>query len=477
MEPMNATHAVRSRGSRRLPALAAVLLVVACACRAASAPPPPLAGRDAATPSDLSAAAGPAPSRIAPAATPLEVVRSAYREITGNLFREVAPAELLAPAWQAVAAEARRQGFASDVGAYAERGADDIEAFTRELQAFLAGPGATLDAARIGQAAVRGMATAVGDSHTRFLTPEQADNQRRAADGDMSYSGIGIRINQSGSALTITEVFANSPAELAGLRAGDRIVRVNGRDIGGLEITEFSAQVRGPEGTEVQLTIERAGEAPRDLVLHRARISIPLVTAQMLDDDIGYIRISSFPRRTATQDPAREFDASLARLLAQGARALVLDLRGNPGGDPFTSVAVASNFVPEGPIFISVNRDGRRTIYPAVDRPTVFRGPLAVLVDRGTASGAEVVASALQEYGVGHLIGARTCGCLSVGQPLQLPDASGLVVTVAQALTGRLERSLEGVGLEPDQFVTTRPDGRSDAQRDRAVAYLRGQLP
>jgi len=144
-------------------------------------------------------------------------------------------------------------------------------------------------------------------------------------------------------------------------------------------------------------------------------------------------------------------------------------------GDPFTSVAVASNFVPDGPIFFSVNRDGRRTTYPATSRPTLFRGPVGVLVDRGTASGAEVIASALQEYGAGYLVGTNTCGCLSVGKPMQLGDSSGLIVTVEQAFTGRLERSLEGVGLEPDQLVRT--GDAADAQREQAQAYVRSRLP
>ncbi|MBI2760567.1 MAG: PDZ domain-containing protein [Chloroflexi bacterium] len=414
-------------------------------------------------------------------ASATEVVRQAYREITAQLFREIAPRDLLVPAWVAVEGEARRQGRSSlDVTGYRERGSDDIDAFVRELAGLIQTPGNKLDPARIGQAAIRGMAAAVGDSHTRFLTPDQAENQRRAAVGEVgTYIGVGIRIDQRDSGITIAEVYQGSPADRAGLLPGDRIIRVNGLDVAAWPLDTVSAQVRGVEGTEVQITVARLGEAVRDVTMQRAKVvppALPTVSSRMLEDGIGYITIRSFPRRTATVDAARDFDDQLAALVARGARGVVLDLRGNPGGDPFTSVNVASNFVPQGPIFVSINREGRRTVYSASTRNTVFDGPVAVLLDRGTASGAEVVASALQEYGVGYLIGARSCGCLSVGRPVQLGDNSGLVVTVEQALTGRNERSLEAVGLEPDEAVRPALDLRSDPQQERALAYLRANL-
>lgn len=468
-----------------LPWLVAVLALLVPACGSTSTGARHDPGTASGTPTEAAQPAPSAPPGTASVAASPEpgaalaavvVIRQAYTEISGGLFRAIAARELLGPAWRAIAAETRRQGIGDTaVNAHEARGSDDIEAFERELTAFLQGTGRPLDPGRVSQAAVRAMAAAVGDSHTRFLTPEQADSQRRSAEGDTTYSGIGVRVD---AANTIVEVFTNTPADQAGLRAGDRIVRVNGQDIAGMGANGVSTYVRGPEGTEVRLTILRAGEAPRDVTLNRARIITPTVVSRLLEPGIGYIRITSFPRRSTSVDAARDFDDQLRRLLDLGARGLVFDLRGNPGGDPFTSVAVASNFVADGPIFVSVNREGRRTRYPATNRPTPFHGPVAVLVDRGTASGAEVVSSALQEYGAGYVIGTRTCGCLSVGKPLQLGDSSGLVVTVEQALTGRLEGSLEGIGLEPDLLTTANgPSDTKDAQRDRAVAYLRAQLP
>jgi carboxyl-terminal processing protease len=423
---------------------------------------------------------------VAVATTPatvagLDVVRQAYTEISRNLYRTVAPRELLLPAWRAIGEEAARQGVGvPDLRAYQERGSDDFESFAREFTALATGPGRTLDTQRLAQAIVRAMAAAVGDSHTRYLVPELAESQRRWVDGTPdSYTGIGIRIDRLPDGIAIAEVYPNSPAERAGLRPGDRILRINGHDAASLALPDVSAQVRGPEGTEVRLTVQRAGEAAREVVVGRARITVPsapLVTSELVEAGIGYIRVRALPRQGAAVDVARDFDAHLSRLLSQGARGLILDLRDNPGGDPLTSVNITSHFVTDGPIFIAVNREGQRTVYAAVTRPTLFHGPLAVLVNRGTASGAEVIASALQEYGLGYLIGTRTCGCLSVGRPVELPDSSSLIVTVERALTGRLERSLEGVGLEPDEATRGTPAGGVDGPRQRAVQYLRDRL-
>jgi carboxyl-terminal processing protease len=196
----------------------------------------------------------------------------------------------------------------------------------------------------------------------------------------------------------------------------------------------------------------------------------------MLDDAVGYLRVSQFPRRSATVDAAGDFEQAILRLQASGAKAFVLDLRGNPGGDPTTSVDIASNFTQDGPIFVSVSRNGRRTVYQPNKNRLLVNAPLAVLTDGASASGAEVVASALSEYGVGHLIGTRTCGCLSVGQPLKLDDKSEIVVTVQQAVTGRYERSLEGQGLDPDETVRLSRTPGPDLPVERAVEYLRGKL-
>jgi carboxyl-terminal processing protease len=470
--------------------LAAIAVVLAAACSssssapaAATTPVPATAAIAFETPAPLSPPVATATPDAAVPSRPLpeiDVVRQAYDEITGQLFKQVAPRDLLTAAWNAVGIEARRErSDAPDPTPFQARGSEDIDGFTRELTALLRGPGDALDATRIGQAAVRGMALAVGDSHTRFLTPDQADSQRREVEGlPSTYVGIGIRIDRLDAGITIAQVYPASPAERAGLQPGDVIVGVNGQEVGALSPDDVTRQIRGPEGGEVRISVQRGLEAVRDVTLSRAKVVVPVepaVTSSMLEEGIGYIRIRSFPRRSMSLDAAAVFDSQLAALISQGARGIVLDLRGNPGGDPYTSVSVASAFVPSGPILVAVDRDGKRMVYNAIHQPVVFQGPVAVLIDRGTASGAEVVASALEEYDAGYLVGSRSCGCLSVGRPVQLGDNSGLVITVQQALTGKEARSLEGVGVLPDELV--RPASTGDPQRDHAAAYVRAHLP
>jgi carboxyl-terminal processing protease len=481
------------RPATLLLALLTALALALAACQQTPAEPraaePPAATvQPIATPEAVepaSPAASPAPSAASTAhpatlTTPdgaATLVGQAYRELTARLFREVRPAELFTAGWRGVRDEASRQGVgAGAVQPYSEAGSGDIDGFTRELRGFLAGPGADLDAERVAQAAIRGMAASVGDSHTRYLTPQQSELQDR--DGDGSYAGIGVVTRQdSAPGLTINRVYAGSPAEQAGLHPGDRIVKVDGSDMSSRNQNEISSQIRGEPGTAVTLTVVDAGGASRDVTVNRARIVPPVISARLLDGGIGYLQVAGFPRRSSAVDAAAAVDAALAQLQSGGARAYVLDLRGNPGGDPTTSVDIASNFTQDGPIFVAVNRTGRRTVFQPNRQRTLVTAPVAVLIDGGSASGAEVVASALKEYEDGYLIGTRTCGCLSVGQPLRLDDQSEIIVTVQQALTGRYERSLEGVGLDPDEVVRPGRDPATDPALDRATEYLRSKLP
>lgn len=404
-----------------------------------------------------------------------KVFRQAYDELTSRLFREVQPAELLGPAWTALTDDARRQGLPSSAQLTRAQsgGTDSLPRFLDDFSRFLAGDGAGLNQDRLTQAAIRGMTAAVGDSHTRYLTPGQSASQS----GDSTYNGIGVVTPASeGPGMVINEVYANSPAERAGLRAGDRIVRVNGLDVSMLSRDQISAQIRGEPGTTVTIGLLAADGSEREATVTRARITPPVINSRLLEDGIGYLRVAEFPCRTVEQNAAADFERALLALQGQGARAYILDLRGNPGGDPNTTVDIASNFSQDGPIFVAVDRAGKRIPYPPNRRRTLVVAPLVVLIDGASASGAEVVASALSEYGEGYLIGTRTCGCLSVGQPVHLDDTSEIIVTVQQALTGRYERSLEANGLEPNEVVRSARTAGVDAPLARATEYLEGKL-
>jgi len=479
------------RGSSLLAALLLAVAVGAAGCRTADsrpASPEPAAAAATAEPESTPAATPspePTPAPIVgaaapPAASPAEaaqLVTNAYQQLTARLFREVVPSELLSAGWQAVREEARRQDAisADQVSLHAEAGSADIDAFAREFLLYLRGPALALDANRLAQAAIRGLTAAVGDSHTRYLPPEAAQLQGRS---DGTYDGIGVVTDarQDPSGLIVREVYGGSPADQAGVRVGDLIVRVDGVDVAGTPQAEISGRIRGEPGTPVNLTLIDQSGAVRDVTVNRARIARPVIASQMLDQDIGYLRVSEFPRRSPGRDTSAEFETALLALQNAGAKAFVLDLRRNPGGDPFTSVDIASNFVQDGPIFVAIDRDGRRQVYPANKSRTLVEAPLVVLIDGSSASGAEVVASALSEYGAAYLIGTTTCGCLSVGQSMRLDDKSEIIVTVQQAVTGKLERSLEGVGLDPDETVRSPRAGEPDSQLTRAIEYLQARL-
>jgi carboxyl-terminal processing protease len=467
---------------------AAALIVAACGGQApagaisepAAAPAIPARASDH---QDLPPATAPAEEATAAVSTPappsvadtVQVIGQAYRELTTRLFREVKPSDLLQAGWRGVREEVRRQGAigVDQLQPYTEAGSADIDAFTRAFTLFVSGPGAGLDSTKLAQAAIRGMTSAVGDSHTRYLTPQQSQSQNR----DGAYDGIGVVTSQptDSDGLLIGEVYAGSPAEQAGLRAGDRIVRVNDADVRGRQQAEVSNEIRGDAGTSVKLTLLSPDGDLRDVMVNRARIIQPVISARMLDDTIGYLKVAQFPRKSARVDAAADFEAALLRLQLAGAQAYVLDLRGNPGGDPVTSVDIASNFIQDGPIFVTVSRNSRKLPYQPNRNRLLVSSPLVVLIDGASASGAEVVASALSEYGVAHLIGTRTCGCLSVGQPLKLDDKSEIIVTVQQALTGRYERSLEGIGLSPDEVVRSSRQPGPDQPLERAIEYLQSK--
>jgi len=490
---------VTARASRLVPffaVLATVLVLAACGDREwknarpvlpeATTAAAPEQAADAPRPGGTpEPAAAPEPSAVPLAAKPAlpsvgpveagRLVGQAYRELAGRLFREISPADLLGAGWRGLRDEARRQGLAGldTLGPFTEAGSRDIDSFQREFILFVTGPGAALDAGKLSQAAIRGMTASVGDSHTRYVSPQVSELD---TEGDGTYTGIGVVTRTETLGPVITRVYENSPAAQAGLRAGDRIIKVDGNEVGGREQAEISRQIRGMAGTTVTLTVTDADGASREVPVYRARISPPVIGARMLTETIGYLSVAHFPRRSAFTDAAAEFEQALVKLQATGAKAFVLDLRGNPGGDPTTSVDIASNFTQDGPIFVAVNRNGRRTVYQPNKNRQLVAAPLVVLTDGASASGAEVVASALAEYGQGYLIGGRTCGCLSVGQPLKLDDKSQIVVTVQQALTGRFERSLEGAGLEPHEYVRASRTAGQDAPLERAVDYLAGRL-
>lgn len=316
--------------------------------------------------------------------------------------------------------------------------------------------------------AIRGMLETLNDPNTVFLTPAS----REAADAELrgSFDGVGIQVDVRDGQLRVTAPLDGSPAEQAGIRPGDIIVRVDERDVRGMTSTEVVPLIRGPRGSSVTLTISREGSS--DLLpftLVRAEIRLSAVRVRMLDQQVGYVRISSFNRGVSA-----EVNARLAELMARHPTGLVLDLRSNPGGFVSSAVETTSQFLRDGVIFYQRNAGGEDQEF----RPTTTTGqaadvPIVVLVNRGTASAAEITAAALRDNGRAVLLGEQTFGKGTVQSIRQLSDRSGLRLTSAHWLTPN-RIPIHGLGLSPDISVDAplSPTVESDAAVDAAVQYL-----
>ena len=316
--------------------------------------------------------------------------------------------------------------------------------------------------------AIRGAVNTLGDPYTAFVDPQAAAIMREDQSG--SFEGIGAQVTMGNGVLSIVRVYEDRPAEQAGLRGGDVIAEVDGTVIADMSIYEAISLIRGPAGTTVRLKILREGEEPFDVEIVRAKIDIELVESEMLDDGIGYVRLTQFDN-TGTAKLA----SAIEELLAQDPKGLILDLRGNPGGLLVESIKTTGLFLPrDTTVLIERFRDGTERPYTTPDMPVAADIPMVVLVDVGSASASEIVAGALQDYGRAVLIGDKTFGKGSVQLLHELSDGSELRVTVARWFTPN-NRAIHGEGLDPDIVVTITQDdvdAERDPQLDRAIEYL-----
>lgn len=323
------------------------------------------------------------------------------------------------------------------------------------------------------RALVDGMAQSVNEAHTYFMPPEIFSQQMAELQNrNNQYAGVGIQMSQD---LIITDVFEGSPAEGAGLQPGDQLIAVNGESIEGMTSAETSTRVRGDPGTTVTLSVRRAGvDGPVVKTMTRATISYEWIRTKILDGGIGYLQIRQF----AIPDNLPLFDKAMDRFAQANIRALIIDVRGNPGGAVSTGEEILSRLLPDDrPLYRQVERrSGERTISTWGD----YWGrdiPIAVLVNGGSGSMSEIMAAALQENGAARIIGTKTAGAVAAGVPVPLADGSGLLVTV-QMITTPNGRVINGVGLDPDQMVELDPalfrTGK-DTQLEAALGYVREQ--
>ncbi len=319
--------------------------------------------------------------------------------------------------------------------------------------------------------AANGVIDRLGDKYTMLLPPRVAEDFR--IDMESSFEGIGALVEPTNeekrTGVRIVHPFENSPAEKAGLRAGDEIIAVDGTDVTDMLLDEAVTLIRGPAGSQVVLTIKRDNEEPFDVTITRARVDIPVIESKMLEDNIFYVKLYEF------SDPSKDkMEAALKEGLKEGAKAIVFDLRGNPGGRLDRAIQIASMFIKDGVI---VKETGQRNMDHMATGDLIVPEdiPVVVLVDGGSASASEIVAGALQDYKRAILIGEQTFGKGSVQTLFDLKDGSMLRVTSARWYTPN-NRQINGVGLRPDLVVSPSLDTNEDLQLDAAVDYLKKQI-
>ena len=315
------------------------------------------------------------------------------------------------------------------------------EAWDRLQNSYYEGP---RDVSELVRGATRGMVASIGDPHTVYVDADLARLDRERLDGSFEGIGATVELDENGH-LRIVRPLPGSPAETAGLRVGDVVISVDGLATRGRDLADIIKQVRGPRGTEVVLTIQRAGEPePLIFTVVRDEIVVPSVISDIVDN-YGYVRLTTFGVRTAD-----DLRTALRGFRDAGVSGIILDLRNNPGGLLESAIDVSSEFVPRNTILVRENtRDEGERIFRSSRSPTIPKLPVAVLINGGSASASEIVAGVIRDYDRGVLIGETTFGKGSVQIPYSLSDESVVRVTVAIWLTPDGQH-LDGDGIVPD---------------------------
>lgn len=319
---------------------------------------------------------------------------------------------------------------------------------------------------------IRGMLRSLDDDYTRFISPEAYKNMEIDTKG--KFGGIGIYIGIRNDTLTVISPLEDTPAQQVGLKSGDLITKIDGVSTEDMAIEDAVARIRGNPGDPVVLTIWRPGfeDEGKDFTIVRDEIKLKSVDGQkMLEDQVGYIRLTSFSEQTAPS--LKEYILELKKKNAKG---LILDLRGNPGGLLESSIEVASLFMDEGPVVHRVGRGRSKDTRWAFKDRKVWDGPMAILVDRGSASASEIVSGALQDNGIAAIIGDKTFGKGLVQTVFNLSDGSAIIVTTDKYYTSKM-RDINKKGIVPDIVVKLDPrtgqpvevsNGKKEAETDHS---------
>ncbi len=318
---------------------------------------------------------------------------------------------------------------------------------------------------------MRGLLDGLRDPYTTFFDPDEAAEFAQDLAG--AFEGIGAEIGIKDDQLIMVAPLPGSPAEREGIQAGDKIYLIDGEDTLGMSVEEAVSKIRGEGGTTVTLTVGRDGRADVvEISIVRDTITIDSMKFAMRDDGIAVISLFFF-----NDDTTKLFTAAVNDLLTAGAKGIVLDLRGNPGGLLNAAIDVASAWIGSEPVVIQRMQD-EQDVYTGSGDPRLTGLPTVVLVNGGSASGSEIVAGALQDYEFATLVGTQTFGKGSVQDYKEFEDGSAVKITIAEWLTP-YGRSINHVGIAPDVVVEVTQedlDAKRDPQMERAIEILTGPL-
>ncbi|MBQ6887185.1 MAG: S41 family peptidase [Lachnospiraceae bacterium] len=289
-----------------------------------------------------------------------------------------------------------------------------------------------------------GMMASLGDPYSTYYSEEELKDIMEQTEG--IYYGIGayISLDMATGLGQISGVIAGTPAEAANLREGDLIYEVDGESAAGLELTDITGMIKGEEGTIVHLTLIREGENDYvEVDIERRKVESPTVNYEVYDNGMGYIQITEFDEITVDQ-----FTEAMAVCKGSDVKGIILDLRSNPGGNLSAVVDIARAILPEGLIVYTEDRDGKRTEY-SCDGANQIKIPMVVLINGNSASASEILAGAIQDYGIGTLVGTTSYGKGIVQRIVSLADGSAVKLTVSSYFTPN-GNNIHGIGIEPD---------------------------
>lgn len=324
--------------------------------------------------------------------------------------------------------------------------------------------------------AYKGMIEALGDPYSTYYTAEELTDLMQQTQGIYYGIGAGVSLDTVTTYPKIIKVYEGTPAEEAGLREDDIIYEVEGETTYGLDLTEVVSRIKGDEGTWVNLTIYRDGEADYlSIDVQRRKVNTPTVEFEMLDEEIAYIQIAEFDDVTVDQ-----FAEALAMARGNNMKGLTLDLRSNPGGSLDAVVEISRKILPKGLIVYTEDKYGKRNEY-SCDGTNQLEVPLVVLINGNSASASEILSGAIKDYGIGTLVGTTTYGKGIVQSVMPMSDGSAVKLTISSYFTPN-GNNIHGIGIEPDiecifdgEAYYNNPD-RPDNQLEKAKEVLQGLI-